>query len=112
MGNTQQRRISAKMGLGATLMLTVSFGFGAFTSQSAQAQTLHVLYNFAGSSDGGDPYATLIRDAAGNLYSTFGYGGTSFAGAVFKVAPNGTETVLYSFTGGADGAYPFSPVVR
>jgi hypothetical protein len=40
-----------------------------------------VLYNFAGSSDGGDPYASLIRDGAGNLYSTFGYGGgTSFSG--------------------------------
>jgi uncharacterized repeat protein (TIGR03803 family) len=113
MGNTQQRRISAKMGLGATLMLAVAFAFGAFTSQSAQAQTLHVLYNFAGSSDGGDPYASLIRDAAGNLYSTFGYGGgTSFSGGVFKVAPDGTETVLYSFTGGADGAFPISALVR
>jgi len=83
-----------------------------YNPSGASAQTLRVLYNFAGSSDGGDPYATLIRDAAGNLYSTVDYGGTSFAGAVFKVAPNGTETVLYSFTGGADGAYPFSPVVR
>jgi uncharacterized repeat protein (TIGR03803 family) len=112
MGNTQQRRISAKISRGAAPMLAVVFGFGAVTTQSAQAQTLRVLYNFAGSSDGGDPYASLIRDAAGNLYSTVDYGGTSFAGAVFKVAPNGTETVLYSFTGGADGAYPFSPVVR
>jgi uncharacterized repeat protein (TIGR03803 family) len=112
MGNTQQRRISAKISRGAALMLAVVLGFGAVTTQAAQAQTLRVLYNFAGSSDGGDPYATLIRDAAGNLYSTVDYGGTSFAGAVFKVAPNGTETVLYSFTGGADGAYPFSPVVR
>jgi hypothetical protein len=112
MGNTQQRRISAKISWGAALMLAVVFGFGSVTTQSAQGQTFSVLYNFAGSSDGGDPYASLIRDAAGNLYSTVDYGGTSFAGAVFKVAPNGTETVLYSFTGGADGAYPFSPVVR
>ena len=88
MGNTQQRRISAKISPGAALMLAVVFGFGAVTTQSAQAQTLRVLYNFAGSSDGGDPYASLIRDAAGNLYSTVDYGGTSFAGAVFKVAPN------------------------
>jgi len=94
-------------------MLAAALAFVALTTQSAQAQTLHVLYNFAGASDGGDPYASLIRDAAGNLYSTFGYGGgTSFSGGVFKVAPDGTETVLYSFTGGADGAFPFSPVVR
>jgi uncharacterized repeat protein (TIGR03803 family) len=111
MGNTHQQRIFPKIRLGAALILAVVFGLGA-TAQSARAQTLHVLYNFAGSADGGDPYASLIRDAAGNLYSTVDYGGTSFAGAVFKVAPNGTETVLYSFSGGADGAYPFSPVVR
>jgi uncharacterized repeat protein (TIGR03803 family) len=112
MVNTPQQCISPKMRLGAALVLAVVFWFGAVATQLAQAQTLTVLYNFAGSSDGGDPYASLIRDAAGNLYSTADYGGTSFAGAVFKVAPNGTETVLYSFTGGADGAYPFSPVVR
>lgn len=112
MGNTQQARISARLVFAAALMLAMAFGFGAVTSQSAQAQTFHVMYNFAGASDGGDPYASLLRDSAGNLYSTVDYGGTNFAGAVFKVAPNGTETVLYSFTGGADGAYPFSPVVR
>jgi uncharacterized repeat protein (TIGR03803 family) len=87
--------------------------FSAMTLHSAQAQTFSVLYNFDGASHGGDPYASLTRDAAGNLYSTVGYGGgTSFAGGVFKVAPDGTETMLYDFTGGADGAFPFSPVVR
>jgi hypothetical protein len=44
MGNTQQRRISAKISRGAALMLVVVFGFGAVTTQSAQAQTLRVLY--------------------------------------------------------------------
>src|ERR1039458_7340258 len=97
MGNKQQRRISVNIRLAAALILAMVFGFGAMTSQSVQAQTFHVLYNFAGAADGGDPYASLIRDDAGNLYSTVDYGGTSFAGAVFKVAPDGTETVLYSF---------------
>ena len=111
MNKKRQRRISPKQGLRAALMLAILVG--AVTTQSAQAQTLHVLYNFAGSSDGGDPYASLIRDAAGNLYSTFGYGGgTSFSGGVFKVAPDGTETVLYSFTGGADGAFPEAALIR
>jgi uncharacterized repeat protein (TIGR03803 family) len=116
MGNASQQRIPSKIALiaaSAAFILAVGFGFGAATTQSVEAQTLHVLYNFAGSSDGGDPYASLIRDAAGNLYSTFGYGGgTSFSGGVFKVAPDGTETVLYSFTGGADGAFPISALVR
>jgi uncharacterized repeat protein (TIGR03803 family) len=77
-----------------------------------QAQTYNILYNFGGGSDGGDPYASLMRDAAGNLYSTAGYGGTDFAGGVFKVDAKGHETMLYSFTGGADGAYPISAVVQ
>lgn len=79
MGNTQQRRFR-NVRLGAALILSAIIGLGSAT-QTAHAQTLDVLYNFAGSSDGGDPYASLIRDGAGNLYSTFGYGGgTSFSG--------------------------------
>jgi len=107
---TKQQRISAKPLLAAALMFAM---FCAITNSPAQGQTFTVLYNFDGASHGGDPYASLLRDAAGNLYSTVGYGGgTSFSGGVFKVAPDGTETMLYSFTGGADGAFPFSPVVR
>jgi len=97
---------------GAALALVLIPVLGLRTAQSAQTLKLTVLYNFSGSSDGGDPYATLIRDSAGNLYSTADYGGTAFAGVVFKVAPNGVETVLYNFSGGADGAQPFSALVR
>ena len=33
-------------------------------------------------------------------------------GTVFKLTPNGTETVIYSFTGkGSDGANPFSDLI-
>ena len=110
--NTKQQWISriymgaarAALALMAVAMLGVA--------QQAQARGLTVLYNFEGSSDGGDPFASLIRAHAGNLYGTADYGGTSFAGAVFKVAPDGTETALYSFSGGADGAQPFSALVR
>ena len=109
MGHGRQR-IFANIHLTAALIIAM---FGAMTIQSAQAQSFKVLYNFDGASHGGDPYASLARDAAGNLYSTVDYGGgTSYAGGVFKVAPDGTETMLYNFTGGADGAYPFSSVVR
>ena len=48
----------------------------------------------------------LIADSAGNLYSTTSYGGTSGYGTVFKLAPNGTLTVLYNFTDGVDGGFP------
>jgi uncharacterized repeat protein (TIGR03803 family) len=71
-----------------------------------------VLYNFcsqSGCSDGAYPQAGLIDDAAANLYGTTREGGTAGAGVVFKRAPDGTETVLYSFcsqSGCADGANP------
>jgi uncharacterized repeat protein (TIGR03803 family) len=58
------------------------------------------------------PYAGLIADASGALYGTAYFGGTSGFGSIFKLTPptttggTWTETVLYSFTGGVDGAYP------
>lgn len=65
-----------------------------------------VLYAFTGGSDGAEP-GNLIQDEAGNLYGTTAEGGTACGcGTVFKLAPKGTETVLYAFTGGSDGAQP------
>jgi uncharacterized repeat protein (TIGR03803 family) len=65
------------------------------------------LYTFSGRTDGGEPEAGLIWDGKGNLYGTTFLGGSSSVGTVFKLDPTtGTETVLYNFTGGADGAYP------
>jgi uncharacterized repeat protein (TIGR03803 family) len=47
----------------------------------------------------------LIADKKGNLYGTVTAGGADNDGAVFELAPDGTEKVLYSFAGGSDGAY-------
>lgn len=73
------------------------------------------LHAFAGGSDGISPEAGLIADKSGNMYSTTKYGGTGCAnpgcGTIFKITPNGTETVLYAFTGGADGANPISGLI-
>ena len=33
-------------------------------------------------------------------------------GVVFKLDTAGTETILYQFTGGEDGAYPMGGVIR
>jgi uncharacterized repeat protein (TIGR03803 family) len=73
-----------------------------------------VLYSFTGGNDGGQPVAKLIFDKSGNLYGTTANGGAHNAGAVFKLAPsNGgwKETVLHSFTGGIDGAYPLADLI-
>jgi len=91
-----------------------------FTPLSARAQALggvnssteSILYSFTGGGDGADPQADLIQDAAGNLYGTTLTGGNlscsppNGCGTVFKVSRAGKETVLYSFSGGADGASP------
>ena len=70
-----------------------------------------VLYSFTGGADGGDPYAGVIRDSAGDLYGTTFGGGAAGAGVVYKLDPADHETVLYSFTGGADGGNPYAGVI-
>jgi uncharacterized repeat protein (TIGR03803 family) len=71
-----------------------------------------VLYSFTGGVDGGQPYAGLVRDGAGNLYGTT-YGiGTSFYGTVFKLDKTGKETVLHQFTSQPDGSFPKGGLVR
>jgi uncharacterized repeat protein (TIGR03803 family) len=52
------------------------------------------------------PASDLILDAQGNLYGANAIGGSSGAGVVFKVDPSGNVTVLYNFTGKADGENP------
>lgn len=99
-------------GVGSVMALAILFWLIAAT-RPAHAQTYTVLYTFTGT--GGDatgPAGELIRDSAGNLYGTSGYGGAYDFGTVFKVGTNGLETVLYSFTGGADGATPNAGLVR
>ncbi len=78
----------------------------------AQAQTYEVLHRFHGKPDGENPNAGVIRDAAGNLYSTTSSGGTYGWGVVFKLSTTRKLTVLHTFTDGADGASPLAGVVR
>jgi uncharacterized repeat protein (TIGR03803 family) len=72
--------------------------------------TLYSFCSLSGCADGRGPGGPLARDSAGNLYGIAGGGKSrcwgSGCGVVFKLDSAGKETVLYSFTGGADGAYP------
>jgi len=70
-----------------------------------------VLYNFTGGADGGYSSAGVIRDSSGNLYGTTALGGAANVGVVFKLDKSGHQTVLHSFTGAPDGAYPHSGVL-
>lgn len=69
-----------------------------------------VLYRFSGGTDGGNPEASLTMDQSGNLYGTTFEGGVYGYGTVFELSSSGQETVLYSFTGGSDGANPVGGV--
>ena len=60
----------------------------------------------------GFPYGSIIADSAGNLYGKTNGGGAAGAGVVFKIDRSGSETVLYSFSGGADGGYPLAGLIR
>ena len=79
-------------------------------SPSSSGWTLTVLYSFAGgTTDGQAPSGSLLFDTAGNLYGTTTQGGANGSGTVFELSPSSsgwTEQVIYSFTGGADGANP------
>jgi uncharacterized repeat protein (TIGR03803 family) len=75
-----------------------------FKLNSSGAET--VLHVFTGGDDGGNPHPTLVRDTTGNLYGGTGTGGAFGCGTVFKLDPKRHLTVLYSFTGDADGCGP------
>jgi uncharacterized repeat protein (TIGR03803 family) len=84
-------------------------------SQAPGGWTETILYNFAGGSDGSQPWGGLIFDSAGNLYGTTFLGGTLNAGTVYQLSPGQggawTETVLYSFAGASDGSGPQSDLI-
>lgn len=65
-----------------------------------------LLYRFQGAGgDGAFPSASLIN-VQGTLYGTTYIGGIYDWGTIFSITPNGTEKMLYSFTGGSNGYYP------
>jgi uncharacterized repeat protein (TIGR03803 family) len=76
---------------------------------AASASTEKVVWNFAGGTDGSQPWSNyFISDAKGNLYGATAAGGTFDAGVVFKRSPTGKVKILYEFKGQAnrDGQAP------
>lgn len=57
-----------------------------------------ILFTF-NNTNGGFPSSALVQDDAGNLYGTADEG-TGGAGIVFKLSPDGQQTVLHAFQGG------------
>jgi len=69
------------------------------------------IYGFKGAPDGRLPFAPLaVRDGA--FYGTTERGGANDKGTVYEVKADGSERVLYSFSGPpSDGAYPTAGLI-
>ena len=57
------------------------------TPKAGGGWTEKLLHSFGKGNDGASPYAGLIFDASGNLYSTTYKGGAYGGGTVFEVTP-------------------------
>ena len=84
-------------------------------SAEAQAWTERVVHSFAGGNDGSFPESRLVIDQIGNVFGTTSSGGggkcNNGCGTVFKIASDGTETVLYAFHSRTDGASPVAGLI-
>ena len=75
-----------------------------------------VLHNFAGGTDGANPYSSLVEAANGDLFGTTVGGGSGNSGTVFRVDAAKkpyVEQVLYAFgaSGSGDGTAPYGAPV-
>ena len=105
----------------STIALTVLFVLAVAAVPAVQAQTFTVIHNFSAGQDGGNPYAGLTLDKAGNLYGTANGGGITGGacgnygcGTVFKLKHTNSGWLLnplYSFQGGNDGLAPVARVI-
>jgi uncharacterized repeat protein (TIGR03803 family) len=79
---------------------------------TATATTTDVIFSF--DEEAGEyPDSDLETDSAGNIYGTAVIGGEFGGGTVFQLSPTPkgwVYTVLYNFTGGADGGQPYKGV--
>jgi uncharacterized repeat protein (TIGR03803 family) len=82
-----------------------------------RAQTETTLHSFANDANGYNPVASLVFDAAGNLYSTTSEGGNftgcnTGCGVVFELTPGfggeWSESLAHTFASGRDGATSFT----
>jgi uncharacterized repeat protein (TIGR03803 family) len=78
--------------------------------------TLHSFCSQTGCEDGAFPFAPLMEATDGDFYgTTYEGGGSTNAGAVFKISPAGILTTLYSFcaqTNCTDGSNPYAGLIQ
>lgn len=87
-------------------------GFGDGIAYRISGTAITDLYDFFGPSDGANPYAGMVQAADGYLYGSATAGGTSSNGVIYQLDVAGNLTVVYEFTAGSDGYYPFGKLVQ
>ena len=107
-GNDPRANLMSSNG---TMYGTTYYGGGAGSGtvfSITPSGTEKVLHNFQNGTDGSLPFCALV-EVNGLLYGTTASGGVNNAGTVFAIDPSGKNySVLYSFQGGTDGAYPYA----
>jgi uncharacterized repeat protein (TIGR03803 family) len=96
--------------VGGVLLIFAAAALVVSTAGAAGTTQVNVIYSFAGGNDGAYTDTDLVADSAGNLYGTSVEEGKFGGGTVFQVTSSGVHTVLYNFTGGADGGEPYKGV--
>ncbi|HZT43698.1 MAG TPA: choice-of-anchor tandem repeat GloVer-containing protein [Chthonomonadaceae bacterium] len=81
------------------LLAVFLLALGLMTGAVAHAESaaLTTLYAFTGS-EGANPFSGLVQGADGALYGTAYQGGVNNTGTIFKIAPSGALSVLYTFS--------------
>jgi hypothetical protein len=118
-GNLVGTTENGGIGLQGTVFEITPLGGGKVTES--------LIHQFDGEADGAFPNSGLTLGAAGNLYGVVAQGGgkggenvctedsDESCGIVYKLTPGSgssfTETILYTFLGGADGAGPGDDVL-
>ncbi len=74
--------------------------------------TVTTLHEFAGGTDGYQPFAGLVIATDGTFYGTTGAGGMPNQGTVFQIASDGTIAIVHAFASGAEGAQPFAGLIQ
>lgn len=95
---------------GSIILVVCIFFLAVAWPAALYAQTYTDLHDFDSATDGANPrFPGLIAQARdGNLYGTAPTGGPHGFGTVYKITASGAFHVIYSFTGGNDGAHPYS----
>ena len=99
-----------------TVTLTIK-GAGALTATYTAYNDFTTTQ--ATSNPGANPASPLVEGPDGNFYGTLAFGGPAASesaknygyGAIYRAAFPGSATILYQFTGGADGYEPFAGLV-